>query len=43
MSHSKLLTPEAAAECVPDNATLATGGFVGIGFSETLARAIRAI
>ncbi|MGQ7275276.1 acyl CoA:acetate/3-ketoacid CoA transferase [Marinobacter sp. V034] len=41
MSHSKLLTPEAAAECVPDNATLATGGFVGIGFSETLARALK--
>lgn len=40
MTHPKLLTAEAAAAKVPNDATLATGGFVGIGFPEALARAL---
>ncbi|WP_148862900.1 acyl CoA:acetate/3-ketoacid CoA transferase [Marinobacter fonticola] len=40
MTHDKLITAEAAADKVPSDATLATGGFVGIGFPEALARAL---
>lgn len=36
----KLITAEQAASLIDDNCTLATGGFIGIGFAEQLARAI---
>ncbi|SKA12576.1 propionate CoA-transferase [Oceanospirillum multiglobuliferum] len=36
----KLITPEQAANLIPDQATIATGGFIGIGFAEALAKAI---
>lgn len=37
---SKVITAAAAAQLIPDGATLATGGFIGIGFAEALAKAI---
>ncbi|GGK78593.1 acyl CoA:acetate/3-ketoacid CoA transferase [Amphritea balenae] len=37
---SKQITPQQAAQLIPDNATIATGGFIGIGFAEALAKAI---
>ena len=37
---TKVITPEAAARLVLDGDTLATGGFVGIGFPEELALAL---
>jgi len=40
MSHSKLITAEQAADLVQSNDTIVTGGFIGIGFAETLAKAI---
>ena len=36
----RILSAEHAAALIPDNATLATAGFIGIGFAETLAKAI---
>ncbi|OOV87400.1 acyl CoA:acetate/3-ketoacid CoA transferase [Oceanospirillum linum] len=36
----KLISAEQAANLIDDNATLSTGGFIGIGFAETLAKAI---
>lgn len=36
----KLITAEQAAQLISSNSTLATGGFIGIGFAETLAKAI---
>ncbi len=36
----KLITAEQAAQLIHSNSTLATGGFIGIGFAETLAKAI---
>ncbi|MBB1486942.1 acyl CoA:acetate/3-ketoacid CoA transferase [Oceanospirillum sediminis] len=36
----KLITAEQAASLIDDNCTLATGGFIGIGFAEQLACAI---
>ncbi|WP_290701158.1 acyl CoA:acetate/3-ketoacid CoA transferase [Amphritea sp.] len=37
---SKLLSAEQVAQLIPDNATIATGGFIGIGFAEAIAKAI---
>ncbi len=37
---SKQISAEHAAQLIPDNATLATGGFIGIGFAEGIAKAI---
>ncbi|WP_428036499.1 acyl CoA:acetate/3-ketoacid CoA transferase [Amphritea sp.] len=37
---SKQISAEQAAQLIPDNATLATGGFIGIGFAEGIAKAI---
>jgi propionate CoA-transferase len=37
---SKLLNAEQVAQLIPDNATIATGGFIGIGFAEAVAKAI---
>lgn len=37
---SKLLSAEQVAQLIPDNATIATGGFIGIGFAEAVAKAI---
>ena len=37
---SKQISAEQAAQLIPDNATLATGGFIGIGFAEAIAKAI---
>ncbi|BBB27515.1 acyl CoA:acetate/3-ketoacid CoA transferase [Amphritea japonica] len=37
---SKLLSAAQAAQLIPDNATIATGGFIGIGFAEAIATAI---
>lgn len=37
---SKQITPQQAAQLIPDNATIATGGFIGIGFAEALAKSI---
>ena len=36
----KLITAEKAAQLIRSNSTLATGGFIGIGFAETLAKAV---
>lgn len=36
----KLISAEQAAQLIDDNATISTGGFIGIGFAETLAKAI---
>lgn len=36
----KLISAEQAAALIPDHATLATGGFIGIGFAEALAKAL---
>ncbi|QEQ97826.1 acyl CoA:acetate/3-ketoacid CoA transferase [Neptunomonas concharum] len=36
----RILSAEHAAALIPNNATLATAGFIGIGFAETLAKAI---
>ena len=36
----KLITAEQAAQLIRSNSTLATGGFIGIGFAETLAKAV---
>ncbi len=36
----KLITAEQAAQLIDANSTLATGGFIGIGFAESLAKAI---
>jgi len=38
----KFITAAQAAQLINDDATLATGGFIGIGFAETLAKAIEA-
>ncbi|PAV25604.1 propionate CoA-transferase [Tamilnaduibacter salinus] len=40
MTHPKLISSSDAARLVPAGATLATGGFVGIGFPESLAVAL---
>lgn len=40
MKHPKVVSPAQAAELVQDGDTLATGGFVGIGFPEELAIAL---
>lgn len=37
---SKQISAEQAAQLIPDNATIATGGFIGIGFAEAIAKAI---
>ncbi|MDZ4337614.1 MAG: CoA-transferase, partial [Pseudomonas sp.] len=37
---SKIMTAAAAVARIPDNANLATGGFVGIGFAEQIAIAL---
>ncbi|WP_421862856.1 acyl CoA:acetate/3-ketoacid CoA transferase [Motiliproteus sp.] len=37
---SKFVSAEEAAALIPDNATLATAGFVGVGFAELLATAL---
>ncbi|WP_051559936.1 acyl CoA:acetate/3-ketoacid CoA transferase [Marinobacterium jannaschii] len=34
------ITPKQAAQLIPDDATVATAGFIGIGFAESLASAI---
>lgn len=36
----RLISPQDAAALIPEGATLATGGFIGIGFAETLAKAL---
>ncbi len=41
MKSSKLVTSEQAAQVVMDGDTIVTGGFVGIGFAEELAVALR--
>ncbi len=40
MTHNKVISAEQAAELVKSNDTIVTGGFIGIGFAETLAKAI---
>lgn len=40
MKRNKVITPEAAARVVMDGDTVATAGFVGIGFPEELAIAL---
>lgn len=40
MSQSKLITADQAAALIQSNDTIVTGGFIGIGFAETLAKAI---
>lgn len=37
---SKIMTAAEAVARIPDNANLATGGFVGIGFAEQIAIAL---
>ncbi|MBY4677465.1 acyl CoA:acetate/3-ketoacid CoA transferase [Marinobacterium arenosum] len=37
---SQFISAEDAASLIPDGATVATGGFIGIGFAEILAKAI---
>ncbi len=37
---SKIITAAAAVARIPDNANVATGGFVGIGFAEQIAIAL---
>lgn len=37
---TKQISAQQAAALIPDNATLATGGFIGIGFAEGVAKAI---
>ena len=37
---TKIITAKEAARLIPSGATLATGGFIGIGFAEGLAKAI---
>lgn len=38
----KLISASDAAALIPSNATIATGGFIGIGFAEKIAKAIEA-
>jgi propionate CoA-transferase len=40
MTQSKVISAEKAAALIKSNDTLVTGGFIGIGFAETLAKAI---
>ncbi|MGH1461965.1 MAG: acyl CoA:acetate/3-ketoacid CoA transferase [Neptuniibacter sp.] len=40
MKQSKVISAEQAASLVKSNDTIVTGGFIGIGFAETLAKAI---
>jgi len=41
METSKLVTSEQAVQVIMDGDTIATGGFVGSGFAEELALALR--
>jgi propionate CoA-transferase len=40
MKRNKVISPEAAARVIMSGDTVATGGFVGIGFPEELAIAL---
>ncbi|WP_415886860.1 acyl CoA:acetate/3-ketoacid CoA transferase [Neptuniibacter sp. QD37_6] len=40
MSQNKLISADQAAALIQSNDTIVTGGFIGIGFAETLAKAI---
>ena len=40
---SKIMTAAEAVARIPDNANLATGGFVGIGFAEQIAIALEPV
>ena len=41
MKRNKVISPEAAARVIMNGDTVATGGFVGIGFPEELAIALK--
>ena len=40
MKQSKVISAEQAASLVKSNDTIVTGGFIGIGFAESLSKAI---